>query len=83
MTILPVHATWRERCEVDVCASVGQLVINHNAARTARAAGAVTQVEVGVDTQFGVDAVEVRVDPSMNASVVPPTPKNIRSVVPL
>ena len=45
--------------------------------------GAVTQLEVGGAAQLGVDAVVVSVELSMKPSVAPPTPKNIRSVVPL
>jgi hypothetical protein len=46
-----------------------------------RAFGAVTHVEVGVPTQFGVANVAVIVELSRNPSV-DPTPKNKRSVVP-
>jgi hypothetical protein len=48
-----------------------------------RALGAVTQVDVGAPVQVGADNEEVPiVELSRNPSVVPPTPKNIRSVVP-
>ena len=47
-----------------------------------RALGAVTQVEVGVPTQFGVASEDVIVELSRNPSL-DPTPKNSRSVVPL
>jgi hypothetical protein len=48
-----------------------------------KACGATTQLEVGGVPQLGADAVVVRVELSMKPSVVLPTPKNIRSVVPL
>jgi hypothetical protein len=48
-----------------------------------RALGDETQLVVGRPVQFGVVSEVVIVELSRYPSVVPPTPKNIRSVVPL
>ena len=48
-----------------------------------RALGDVTQLDVGAPVQVGVVNEVVIVELSRYPSVEPPTPKNIRSVVPL
>jgi hypothetical protein len=48
-----------------------------------RALGDVTQLDVGAPVQVGGVNEVVIVELSRNPSVEPPTPKNIRSVVPL